>query len=186
MELLWTHHYCLGCDKQTDGAVYCSESCRLADGEKTPEFSMISSTPSYSSSPSLEFDQQSPRQPRPQQATRNNFVLPPAYDFSAHRYGTTPRPSSLSSTIQQRSPSFHRPPLVAAVAQRQQPLVPALTPSSSRSSLTSLRSFSSTTTWSGVQPTEKTADPVAEDTRRQLNEYARIWDQARLYRRRSY
>ncbi|CAK7273646.1 hypothetical protein SEPCBS119000_005768 [Sporothrix epigloea] len=32
-DLMWDHHFCLTCDKQTDGPAYCSESCRLADYE---------------------------------------------------------------------------------------------------------------------------------------------------------
>lgn len=30
-EIQWDHQFCLACDRQTDGATYCSESCRLAD-----------------------------------------------------------------------------------------------------------------------------------------------------------
>ncbi|KAK3366449.1 hypothetical protein B0H63DRAFT_405486 [Podospora didyma] len=35
MSFDWAHQFCLACDKQTDGTTYCSESCRLADYEKT-------------------------------------------------------------------------------------------------------------------------------------------------------
>ncbi|KAK0705253.1 hypothetical protein B0H67DRAFT_499387 [Lasiosphaeris hirsuta] len=77
MSLDWTHQFCLACDKQTDGATYCSESCRLADYEKT------SSTPSSGPSspaltgPSYEWSFAKPT------TTSTKFYLSPAYDFSS-------------------------------------------------------------------------------------------------------
>ncbi|KAL7940083.1 hypothetical protein V8C42DRAFT_338624 [Trichoderma barbatum] len=32
--LEWTYNTCLGCDALTDGATYCSESCRLSEDNK--------------------------------------------------------------------------------------------------------------------------------------------------------
>ncbi|KAK1985069.1 hypothetical protein LZ30DRAFT_584878 [Colletotrichum cereale] len=88
---LWTHEFCLGCDKQTDGTAYCSESCRLADFEKTSTPSSVASSPGLNT-PSY------PWGSRQQQA--NTFNLSPAYDFSnARPYGSTPaRQSYLSSS----------------------------------------------------------------------------------------
>ncbi|KAK4190143.1 hypothetical protein QBC35DRAFT_93711 [Podospora australis] len=48
----WDHQFCLGCDKQTDGA-YCSEACRLGDYEKTSPSSLSSTPSSGASSPAL-------------------------------------------------------------------------------------------------------------------------------------
>lgn len=114
-DLQWDHQFCLACDRQTDGATYCSESCRLADYEKT------SSTPSSgASSPALN----GPSQPwsLASQSAANKFYLSPALDFTNRRsYGS----SSSSSTSSQASRM--------------------LTPSSSHGSLSSLGSTTSTT-----------------------------------------
>lgn len=116
---LWTHQFCLSCDKQTDGATYCSESCRLADYEKT-----CSAPSSASSSPSLS-PPSTPHQPA-------RFLLSPAYDFSAAQpYGRTPLPQS---HLAQRAGS------VAGVAGAPRK---SLTPSSSQSSLCSMWSLAS-------------------------------------------
>lgn len=112
---LWTHQFCLACDKQTDGATYCSESCRLADFEKT-----CSTPSSTASSP--------PTSPFTQQPVK--FYLSPAYDFStAQPYGRTPVPQSY---LGQRT----------TTTTTQQPRK-SLTPSSSHSSLCSIQSYSS-------------------------------------------
>jgi hypothetical protein len=113
-DLEWDHQFCLACDRQTDGATYCSESCRLADYEKT------SSTPSSgASSPALT----GPSQPwslSSHSTKANNFYLSPALDFSNTRsYG------SLSSSTSSQAPRL-------------------LTPSSSHGSLSSLGSTTST------------------------------------------
>ncbi|KAK7413084.1 hypothetical protein QQX98_008032 [Neonectria punicea] len=66
MDDFWTHSFCLACDKNlhTAGDAYCSESCRLADLEKTfpPSFqaSAFSFTPPSHSSPSIMEDHESP------------------------------------------------------------------------------------------------------------------------------
>ncbi|EFQ33439.1 hypothetical protein CGRA01v4_00828 [Colletotrichum graminicola] len=113
---LWTHEFCLGCDKQTDGTAYCSESCRLADFEKTSTPSSVASSPGLNT-PSY------PWGSRPQV---NSFHLSPAYDFSnAQPYGSTPtRQSYLSSP---RTSSTRR----------------TLTTSNSNSSLCSMQSTTS-------------------------------------------
>lgn len=118
---LWTHQFCLSCDKQTDGATYCSESCRLADYEKTCSSpSSASSSPGYSL-PSSPLSTQQP----------GKFYLSPAYDFStAQPYGRTPQPLSY---LAQRAGS------AAPASQPRR----TLTPSSSQSSLCSMQSVSS-------------------------------------------
>ncbi|KAI0137385.1 hypothetical protein BJ170DRAFT_58362 [Xylariales sp. AK1849] len=118
----WEHQYCLSCDRQTDGATYCSESCRLSDFDKS---STTFSTPA--SSPGLAGSNFSWTTPKPQA----KFYLSPAYDFSkAQPYGSTPQPQSFLS---RRSETTNFSPV------RQ-----VLTPSSSHSSLNSLQSNSST------------------------------------------
>ncbi|GKT49419.1 uncharacterized protein ColSpa_09600 [Colletotrichum spaethianum] len=116
---LWTHEFCLGCDKQTDGTAYCSESCRLADFEKTSTPSSVASSPGLNG----------PSSPWGSRQQANSFYLSPAYDFSnAQPYGSTPaRQSYLSSP---RTSSTRR----------------ALTTSSSNSSLCSMQSTTSSNT----------------------------------------
>jgi hypothetical protein len=121
MSFDWDNQYCLCCDRQTDGAVYCSESCRLADYEKTSTSSSgaISATLGGEAAPWT-------TAPRQQQS---KFYLSPAYDFSNPTpYGTTPQPRSF--------PSYPTP--LALPTNRR------LTPSNSHSSLCSIQSSSST------------------------------------------
>ncbi|KAM6513807.1 hypothetical protein FALCPG4_015020 [Fusarium falciforme] len=44
---LWTYQFCLACDKQvqSDGAAYCSETCKMVDSERAtlPPNSQVSS-----------------------------------------------------------------------------------------------------------------------------------------------
>lgn len=112
----WEHQYCLACDRQTDGATYCSESCRLSDFDK--------STTTYNTpagSPGLDGPGFTWTSPKPQ----TKFYLPPAYDFSnAQPYGSTPAPHSYLTRDSVSSGG-------------------RLTPSSSYSSLTSMQSSSS-------------------------------------------
>lgn len=116
-DLSWEHQYCLACDRQTDGATYCSESCRLSDFEKAS--SSASSPTGYPTSTASDFSWTTPR-------SQGRFFLSPAYDFSnAQPYGSTPAPHH--SLTKRSEPSSAR----------------ILTPSSSHSSLCSLQSTSS-------------------------------------------
>lgn len=118
-DLSWEHQFCLACDRQTDGATYCSESCRLSDFEKS---SSAPSTPTGShSAVDPSFSWTAPR-------SQSRFVLSPAYDFSnAQPYGSTPLPQSFLSQRSETSTSSTR----------------VLTPSSSQTSLCSMQSTSS-------------------------------------------
>ncbi|POS87346.1 hypothetical protein EPUL_002340 [Erysiphe pulchra] len=44
-EVDWSHSFCLACDRQTEGSVYCSETCRLADYEDASSSSSVDSSP---------------------------------------------------------------------------------------------------------------------------------------------
>ncbi len=80
----WSPDFCLACDKQTDGSVYCGEACRLAEYEKA-------NSGSEASSPVV------PHGPTSWPSTRTQgFFLPPAYDFDAYRHShsSTSRPQS--------------------------------------------------------------------------------------------
>ncbi|KAK0723200.1 hypothetical protein B0T26DRAFT_641614 [Lasiosphaeria miniovina] len=140
MSFDWTHQFCLACDKQTDGATYCSESCRLADYEKT-------ASPSGSGPCSPALNAPLPSEwsfARPTTSTK--FYLSPAYDFS------NPQPSNRLS---------HQ----------------ALSPSTSHTSLCSIRTTSSTGLDGGY---------LSEKAARELRAYAKPFESVRLQRRRSY
>jgi len=154
----WSHSFCLACDRQTEGNVYCSESCRLA------EYEVASSLGSTASSPT------SPRAPvawsNPRQAT-NGFYMEPAYNFTkAQPYGTSPRSSQFQySARPQSSPvTFNNSKNV-------------LTPSSSQSSLFSMQSSHSSTTSEPIQ--------LSDESRKALRAYASSFDQSRYSRRQS-
>ncbi|KAI1107304.1 hypothetical protein F4804DRAFT_195031 [Jackrogersella minutella] len=157
-DLSWVPEYCLACDSQTDGATYCSESCRLSDFEKTSSAASTPVTTPGLTSPSS-YNWTAPR-------SQSKFYLPPAYDFSnAKPYGSTPLPQSYLS---QRSESSSSTSSSARI----------LTPSSSHSSLCSLRSTSSSGS-EGVQLSDK--------AKKQLRDYASSFELTRpQQRRRSY
>ncbi|KAI2631682.1 hypothetical protein GGS21DRAFT_522670 [Xylaria nigripes] len=114
----WEHEFCLYCDTQTDGALYCSESCRLRDFEKSASLNNTEGSTDYAGS--------SPQWSVPRNQTK--FYLPPAYDFTNPQpYGSTPLPQSPLDGCSGSSSSSG----------------PGLTPSSSHSSLCSLGSTSS-------------------------------------------
>ncbi|KAK5660750.1 hypothetical protein OQA88_12116 [Cercophora sp. LCS_1] len=152
MSFDWTHQFCLACDKQTDGATYCSESCRLADYEKTP-----SSPSSESSSPGFGAPSYQWTFARPT-TTSTKFYLSPAFDFST--------PQLSGRTLQHGSP----------VDMSRSASGPVLSPSTSHTSLCSIRS-NSTASLDAAQLSEKAA--------RELRAYARSFESVRLQRRRS-
>lgn len=141
MSFDWTHQFCLACDKQTDGATYCSESCRLADYDKTSPSTPSSgpSSPAFSG-PSYQWTFSKPA------PTSTKFYLSPAFDFS-------------SSPTMTRGASG-----------------PALSPSSSHTSLSSIRSTST----AGLDATH-----MSDKAARELRAYARSFESVRLQRRRS-
>jgi hypothetical protein len=155
MSFDWTHQFCLACDKQTDGATYCSESCRLADYEKT------SSTPSSGPSspafaaPSYQWTFAKPAM------TNTKFYLSPAFDFSSpHLSGRTlQHGGAVPQTVGTRASG------------------PILSPSTSHTSLCSIRSTSS----AGLD-----AAQLSEKAARELRAYARSFESVRLQRRRSH
>jgi hypothetical protein len=155
----WSPDFCLACDRQTDGKVYCSEACRLAEYEKSS-----TNDNSAPSSPS------SPNGPISWSSRSNGFYMEPAYNFTnAQPYGTTPSSSS-------RTPSFYQPsryqssPVSSSKS--------ALTPSSSQSSLFSMQSTTSST--SSEQPAQ-----LSPESKRALRAYASSFDQSRYSRRQS-
>lgn len=159
IDMDWSPSFCLACDRQTDGNVYCSEACRLA------EYEVASNAGSTASSPT------SPRGPVAWSTKKpsNGFFMEPAYNFSnAQPYGTTPSPRT--SYFYQPSRPQSSP---ATLASR-----PVLTPSSSQSSLFSMRSTHSST--SSSEPVQ-----LSDESRKALRAYASSFDQSRYSRRQS-
>ncbi|KAK4228467.1 hypothetical protein QBC38DRAFT_474912 [Podospora fimiseda] len=75
MSFDWDNQFCLGCDKQTEGSTYCSESCRIADYEKT-----------------------SPPSPNFSNMSQQKFYLNPVYEFSNANANATTRTLTPSSS----------------------------------------------------------------------------------------
>lgn len=117
--MAWSPDFCLACDRQTTGGVYCSQACRLADLEHT-------SPPSEPASP-VRLDLRPGSSPGAGAMT--GFRLPPPVEFAAYR---SPRPSTQSSSAAADG--------VASDAAHPHRPAATLTPSSSRSSLVSLQS----------------------------------------------
>lgn len=156
----WSPDFCLACDKQTDGNVYCSEACRLAEYEKAS--SNAGSTASSPISPRGSVSWPATRQ------SNNGFYMEPAYNFSkAQPYGTTPSP---------RTSTFYQPsrPQSSPITFNSRPV---LTPSSSQSSLFSMQSSTSLT---ASEPTQ-----LSDESRKALRAYASSFDQSRYSRRQS-
>jgi hypothetical protein len=161
----WSLDFCLACDKQCDGHVYCSEACRLAEYEKS---SSPSPSGSAASSPVV------PRGPVSWPAARSHhgFHMEPAYNFSkAQPYGTTPTRSDFSSLYQRAHSHSHSHSNSTSRG--------VLTPSSSQSSLFSMQSAAS----SSSSPSEPAQ--LSDDTRKALRAYASSFDQSRRSRRQS-
>lgn len=166
---LWTHEFCLACDKQTDGAAYCSQSCRLADFEKSSSPSSNTTSPAFTPQdcPWTMPTQQKAANPSPQK-----FFVSPAYDFStAQPYGRTPQSQSSFAGGNVRVES-------STSSRQQHKSTRSLTPSSSHSSLCSMQSASSTSSSSDMFQ-------LSEKSRRELHAYHMNMEQARM-RRRSY
>jgi hypothetical protein len=163
----WSPDFCLACDKQTDGNVYCSEACRLAEYEKS-ESDAGSTASSLASPQGLSWP--------PSKPSNNGFYMEPAYNFSkAQPYGTTPsaRPSHLYQPSRFCQPS-RRPPQSSPETFNTKPV---LTPSSSQSSLFSMRSTTSSTAAEPIQ--------LTDESRKALKAYANSFDQSRNARRQS-
>ncbi|KAL5606662.1 hypothetical protein BROUX41_003058 [Berkeleyomyces rouxiae] len=163
---LWTHPFCLSCDKQTEGAAYCSESCRLADFEKP------STTQSYPASPALDVSSSWNRQ-----SSNAKFYLSPAYDFSKPQlYSRSSSSSSHSSAASSPTtiPSWQRTSTRASSNDSMR----SLTPSSSHCSLSSMESSATASRRDNLL--------ISDKARRELQDYAKQFEHVRSNRRRSY
>ena len=156
MELNWVPDYCLACDKQTECGTYCSQSCRLADLEKSSNWSGSASPtiPTWTSSDSNR---------------GSGFYLSPAFNFAAYKtpQATPDWPASGQSASRQTS-YFAASPTTESASSR------TLSPSSSRSSLNSTTSSS----------TSSHQNTLSEQARTELRGYTNSFDSTRNWRRR--
>ena len=185
----WSLDFCLTCDRQTTGGAYCSQACRLADLEKaSPRSEPVISrqpgrlletwSPSLSSSisaPPPPLDRFSPLKSRSSSSPSSSslppsvFDLPPPINFTAYRRARPteeainhPRPAdvrSTSSTTIMTTPSTR----------------PALTSSSSQTSLVSLQS-----SMTSIDDDRRLSDAV----RTELRAYASCFDRIRDWKHR--
>lgn len=140
-DLQWDHHFCLTCDKQTDGATYCSESCRLADYEEASSFSLPSSGPNSPTWAPSGISTYPWINGATSSYNRKLFSLSPAYDFSnAQPYGSTPHYSqnyNIYQSRQQHSSGLRRSvPTAASMYSSASTSTLSLPPTSSTSTAT--------------------------------------------------
>lgn len=163
MDSNWSPDYCLSCDRQTSGGVYCSQVCRLADLE-TSSCASEPASPTSAGQSSFWASSISP--------SAAGFYLQPAFDFSAYRstksYSSESHRTKPTYQTSYFSTTFHTqtPPIPAPTSKR------ILTPSSSQSSLTSMQSKASQK--SGLSAQAKT----------ELRSYTNSFDLIRNWRRR--
>ena len=163
---LWSHQFCLGCDKQvdTDAAAYCSESCRLAELERLSTPSSQASSPGLTP-PSYPWNNNSTQSTiTATQPSSSKFYLAPAYDFSkAEPYG-------VSSTQQAIFGNYKLEDKTNAARRS------TLSPSSSHTSLCSIQSNSSM----------GDSSQLSDRAKQELRAYAVSFEHVRSQRRRSY
>lgn len=84
--------FCLHCDAQTNGSIFCSQACRLSELDhfthSTP------SSPSYCDSKTIH---------RQSTGSNSGLFLPPAFDFSVYRVPSSSSVGSVKSTRSSRS-----------------------------------------------------------------------------------
>jgi ECL1/2/3 zinc binding proteins len=150
--------FCLACDKQTNGTPFCSQACRLAE----LDHSLSSSEPA---SPVYTRHGTSQRSPG---LVTTGFQLPPAIDFLSYR-----RDRALqSSRGQAKSATAASHSINEASTSTAFPRSANLTPSSSQTSLSSLRT------------NQSSPGGISEQAWNELRNYASGFDQVRALKRR--
>jgi hypothetical protein len=173
----WSHDYCLYCEKQTLGGLYCSQACRLADLE-SPQSAPVSPGYSFGDSDSLWGFASSTNTFSSRQSA--HFQLPPPFDFEKYRASTTssiespplsPRSPRLSSTKNHSMKLTRSVPSQRVSSTQPQTKTRSLNTSSSRSSLSSVTSSGSAT-------------GLSEQAISQLQNYSNSFDHTRDWKRR--
>ncbi|KAI4277397.1 MAG: hypothetical protein L6R38_005461 [Xanthoria sp. 2 TBL-2021] len=162
MDSSWSHDVCIHCEQPLDQGAYCSQQCRLANCHTFSCNSSKTTSPSTSNSSTHSSDA-SPRD--------SGFQLSPAIDFSSLR---TAYPSSTAT----RGPVYGQPSYFSspfpgnANSSRFVPSQRVLTPSTSRSSLSSVSSSSSQ------------CSGLSDQARNELRGYSNSFDLIRNWKRR--
>lgn len=176
----WSHDYCLYCEKQTLGGLYCSQACRLADLE-TPQSAPVSPSYTFGDSESLWGFASSTNEGNGFATKQSSqFQLPPPFNFEKYRASTSlmlespphsPRTAGLSST-NNHSMKLTRPaPPQRVTSAQPHSKTRSLNTSSSRSSLSSVTSSGSTA-------------GLSEQALSQLQNYSNSFDHTRDWKRR--
>jgi ECL1/2/3 zinc binding proteins len=152
----WSPDYCLSCDKQTSGDAYCSQACRLADLEASG-----SAPPSPMNTESSPF------------GAPTGFYLPPPIDWSAYRHNSSNRVQASRPAAQHTPSNFYSRYSITSPVKIQASPKRTLTPSTSRTSLSSLGSSASAESVN-----------MSEDIRSELRSYASSFDHVRDWKRR--
>jgi len=176
----WSHDYCLYCEKQTLGGLYCSQACRLADLE-TPQSTPVSPSYTFGDSDSL-WGFASSTNDGNSFATKHasQFQLPPPFNFEKYRASTasmlespppSPRTAGLSSTTNHSMKLTRPAPPQRVTSAQPHSKTRSLNTSSSRSSLSSVTSSGS-------------AAGLSEQALSQLQNYSNSFDHTRDWKRR--
>ncbi|OAX80082.1 hypothetical protein ACJ72_05591 [Emergomyces africanus] len=176
MATAWSLDFCLVCDRQTLGGAYCSQACRLAEMDgcapagsepssptTAPVTTTTTTTTSLRSNPWATQRVEGQQQQLQQQPSV--LHLGPAIDFGAYKFPSS-SPTQHQTTQQHNHPFMSTPSLPSSSFRR------GLTPSSSQTSLSSLRSVSSTTS------------TLSGQARSELENYAGSFDKVRDWKRR--
>ena len=171
MESNWSLDYCLACDRQTNGTLYCSQVCRLAELETS------SCSSSEAASPADAGSQAQPSRPF---ARKSAFQLQPAFDFSSFRMPSTSSTLTSSRAPGSAQPSYPASPFPGnANSSRFASPQRVLTPSTSRSSLSSVSSNRSSLSSNSMQ-----TRCLSDQARTELRSYSNSFDLIRNWKRR--
>jgi len=176
------HDFCLACDKSSTTGPYCSQACRLADLDRGGSGSGSGSSSSSSSLTTSSFPTTptSPSAPSSASAAGSAYVLTPPFNFNGQKrsdssesgHGRSPQKAYFMW-----NPSSSRQ--VPAAASTSPPSQRALTPSSSRTSLTS------STSTDDVLPTPGGGrSRLSQQARLELEDYFNSFEQAKGNKRR--
>jgi hypothetical protein len=181
-ETEWFHDYCLYCDKQTLGGLYCSQACRLADLEKPDSTPTSPSLTTGDSDSTWRFASSSSAANSFSARSSTRFELPPSFNFEKYRAASrlespplSPRTAGVSS--EQSQPSRKAP----------HPAAPQTTTSSSSYSQSrnrSLNTSSSRSSLSSVTSTGSSTQGLSEHAISQLQNYSNSFDHTRDWKRR--
>ncbi|KAI9820160.1 MAG: hypothetical protein M1826_000954 [Phylliscum demangeonii] len=198
--MAWSLDFCLACDRQTTGAFYCSQACRLTDLDRAS--SCASGSGSAPGSPGAAPAPDLRPCGRESSAAASSWIvgfqLPPPVEFGAYRSGrgTTTAAAAAATPSSALAPAPRAPPAVTSQAEADLGLSSSwldlgrdlhlhLTSSSSQASLLSMRSDGTTSTASTSTSAASDEARLSDQARSELRAYARAFDCVRDWKRRS-